>query len=420
MDLPGHDPYAALRFRNYRLYLAGSFLATASTEMLLTAVGYELYQRTGSQAALGWAGLAQFLPVLLLTLPAGQLSDRHSRRHVYQAAEGLVALAATGLLLTSLLEGPVALFYGWIILVGVGQAFSLPARSALLPQTIPAAYLSNAITWNSSGWQLASVAGPFAAGQAIALAVNRPAAAYALTAGTALGCILLLAPIRAPAQERPAEPFSWASFLAGVRFVRQTRPLLAAITLDLFAVLFGGATALLPVYAEDILHVGPAGLGWLRAAPALGAWLMALVLAHRPPLRRPGRTLLGAVTGFGLAIIAFGLSRWFWLSFGLLALAGALDNISVVVRGTLVQVLTPEEMRGRVAAVNTLFISSSNELGAFESGMAAWLFGTVPAVVGGGVGTLLVVLLVAWRWPELLRLGALTPLPDSACMAKDT
>lgn len=223
-----------------------------------------------------------------------------------------------------------------------------------------------------------------------------------------LACVVLLSPVRPRyGSSRPAPARSVASLFAGVRFVWRTELLLAAITLDLFAVLLGGATALLPIYAQDILHVGAVGLGWLRAAPALGAFLMALSLAHRPPLQRPGRALLTAVAGFGAATIVFGVSGNFWLSFAALAATGALDNVSVVVRGTLMQTLTPDEMRGRVAAVNSVFISSSNELGAFESGATAALFGPVISVVGGGVGTILVVLLVTARWPRLLGLGPL-------------
>jgi MFS family permease len=213
--------------------------------------------------------------------------------------------------------------------------------------------------------------------------------------------------IRPHSEVRRTTAMSLRSLLAGIEFVGRSKLMLAAITLDLFAVLLGGATALLPIFAKDILKVGPAGLGWLRSAPALGALLMALVLAHRPPMRRPGVSLLWAVTGFGAATIVFGFSTYFGLSFLMLALTGALDNISVVVRGTMVQVLTPDSMRGRVSAVNGIFISSSNQLGDFESGVTAWLFGPVLSVVGGGIGTVLVVLAVILAWPEILGLGPL-------------
>lgn len=243
--------------------------------------------------------------------------------------------------------------------------------------------------------------------------LGRAAGAYWLAAGCCLGCALLLMPIRPRVSDRPRKVRSLTSLLLGIKFVFRSQLLLAAITLDLFAVLLGGATALLPVYASDILEVGAAGLGWLRAAPAMGAVLIALVLAHRPPLRRPGLALLLSVAGFGVATICFGFSRDPVLSFALLALTGALDNISVVVRGTLMQVLTPDEMRGRVSAVNSVFISSSNELGAFESGMTAKWFGPVGSVVGGGIGTIFVVLVAALRWPLLVRLGPLHEVKPS-------
>ncbi len=281
---------------------------------------------------------------------------------------------------------------------------------------MPPHLLGNAVTWNSSGWQLASVAGP-ALGGLVLWYFEVPAVAYLLTAG----CAFLGAGLIAPVRPRPfASSNLRGSLLAGVRFVWRTELLLAAITLDLFAVLLGGATALLPIFAKDILNVGPAGLGWLRSAPALGAVCMALVLAHRPPLRRAGRTLLWSVAGFGVATIGFGLSGDPIVSFVLLALTGALDNISVVVRGTLMQTLTPDELRGRVAAVNAVFISSSNEVGAFESGMTADWFGPVASVVGGGIGTILVVVVVMLRWPRLLALGQLHPTARTDTMAGET
>jgi MFS family permease len=306
----------------------------------------------------------------------------------------------------SVTRGPVGLVYLCLVLVGVARAFSMPARWALLREVVPPDLLANAVTWNSGGWQFASVSGPALGGAVYALA-GRAAEAYALAALGALACAALVASIRPHAVPRRAEPFSLASLLAGVRFIYRTELLLAAITLDMLAVLLGGATALLPVYARDILNVGPVGLGCLRAAPAVGALVMALALAHRPPLRRPGRALLWSVAGFGAATVGFGLSRDPVLSFALLAVAGALDNVSVVVRGTLVQMLTPDAMRGRVASVNLVFISSSNELGAFESGVTAELFGPVLSVVGGGVGTILVAAVIALCSRQLVQLGPL-------------
>jgi MFS family permease len=410
-----HDPYSALRHGGYRNFLAGNVLASIGGEMLAVVVGYELYQRSPDKETgkllLGLSGLAQFLPVLLLALPAGQAADRYSRKRLLQLAHLTTALSASALAAISWFQGPIWLVFVCLVTMGCGRALSMPTRNALVPHIVPIEHLGNAITWNSSGWQIASVTGP-ALGGAILAFPERFApipVAYLNTSLCSLVCIALLNPLRPRPVDRPPESRSLATLLAGVRFVLKTELLLAAITLDLFAVLLGGATALLPVFAKDILEVGPIGLGLLRAAPAAGALVMALILAHRPPLRRAGRALLLAVTGYGLATIVFGLSKNPVLSFTMLALAGALDNISVVVRGTLMQLLTPDSMRGRVAAVNAVFISSSNQLGEFESGLTAWAFGAIPSVVGGGVGTILVVLAVMLRWPLLRQLGPLRP-----------
>jgi MFS family permease len=408
-----HDPYAALRSHDFRLLLAGTFLASVGTQMASVAVGWELYERTNSAANLGYAGLVQFVPVLLLSFPAGQVADRYSRRGLLSAAQGLTALAALGLAALSYFQGPVGWMYVLLFLIGAGRACSAPARWSLLPQVVPANALTNAVTWNSGGWHLASVVGPALGGLAIGY-YHRAAEAYLSAAGCATACAALVAGIRPRPRVRPKDPMALSSLVEGARFVWRTKLILATITLDLFAVLLGGATALLPIYARDILDVGPRGLGWLKAAAPLGALASAFVLAHRPPLRRAGRSLLAAVAGFGLATIAFGLSRDPLFSFVCLALTGALDNVSVVVRGTLVQTLTPEGLRGRVSAVNAIFIGSSNELGEFESGITAAWFGPVASVVGGGVGTLVVVLLVMLRWPQVLRLGALHQVKPAA------
>jgi MFS family permease len=399
-----HDPYAALRFRDYRRLLAGSVLATIATQMQTAALGWEIFERTGSPRYLGWIGLVQFVPVLLLALPAGQAADHFSRKRLVMAGQAMIALSALALAAISLCQGPLFLVYVCLLLTGIGRAFYLPARWALVAQIVPLPTLANAVTWNSSGLQIALAAGPALGGTFLALV--GPAGAYLSTAGCALVCVLLVATTRPAQQERPSVDRSFASLLAGARFVWRTKPILATITLDLFAVLFGGAPELIAVFARKIIGVGPVGYGWLRAAPALGAMAMALVLAHRP-MRRPGVALLLAVTGFGIAWIIFGLSENFTLSLIMLGLTGAFDNISVVVRGTLVQVLTPDAMRGRVSAVNSLFIGSSNELGAYESGETAYWFGPIASVVGGGFATVLVVIAVMFFWPEVLRLGPL-------------
>jgi MFS family permease len=420
-----HDPYAALRHPAYCLFLGGNTLAALGGESLVVAVGWEIYERTGSKANLGLTGLVQFLPVLLFALPAGQLVDRFNRKVILQLAQTTIALAALGLALLSWVQGPTALVFVCLTLIGCARAFTMPARSSLVSQMVPLELLGNAVTWNSSGFQVAQVAGPALGGLMIYL--TGPVGAYLLTAACCLTCVCLLVFVRPRERTGFAAGRSLESLLAGVRFVWNNKLLLSAITLDLFAVLFAGATALLPVFAKDILHIGPAGLGWLRAAPAMGAFIMAMVLAHRPPMRRPGRALVLAVIGYGASMVAFGLSHDPFLSFGVLAISGALDNISVVIRATLMQVLTPDEMRGRVSAVNSVFISSSNQLGEAESGYTAEWFGAIArrngyhaeeigpiaSVVLGGIGTGVVVLLVVWKWPALYQLGPLKEPPKS-------
>ena len=411
--MPTHDAYAALRFRDCRLLLGGSLLGAMGRHMLSVALGWELYERTHSAMALGWVGLVQALPVILLAMPAGHLADRHDRRWIVIFTQFLLTLTSLGLAAVSHFGGPVPWMYALLLLGSITQAFKGAAAASLLPQTVPEEHFSNAITWKSSTFQISSVAGPALGGLLVAL-LGGAAGVYLADALLGLvyaGCALVM---RTPRGERPAEEVTWRTLAAGFRFVWQTKVILATLTLDLFAVLLGGATMLLPIYARDILHVGPVGLGWLRAAPAVGAFLMAVALAHRPPLRRSGRAMLWAVAGFGVATIIFGLSTSFWLSLLMLGLSGALDNISVVVRHSLVQLLTPDSMRGRVSAVNNVFISSSNELGAFESGVVAAWFGAVASVVSGGIGTLVVVVITARLWPELRRLGSLhdlTPAP---------
>jgi MFS family permease len=405
----GHDPYAALRSRDYCLLLASSLLASTATEMQAVPVGWELYKRTQDPAMLGLVGLVLFLPFILLSLPAGHAADRYNRKVLLAGAQVLSGLASVGLALLSAWQGPIPLIYLCLFLVGVAQACGGPARWSLVPQVVPDKDLGNAVTWSSSGWQVASLLGP-ALGGAILSWKERGVEIYLLAAVCAAGSAICAIALRPRPRTRPAEPLSLGSLLAGLRFVGRTKPILATITLDLFAVLLGGATALLPIFQKDILGVDPAWLGWLRGAPSVGALLMAVALAHRGPLRRPGQALLWSVAGFGAATVGFGLSRDPYLSFALLALTGALDNVSVVVRGTLVQVLTPDAMRGRVTAVNAIFISSSNELGAFESGITARWFGPVVSVVGGGIGTVLVVVAVMLAWPEVLRLGPLAPV----------
>jgi MFS family permease len=403
-----HDPYLALRHHDFRIFVAGRFIITLGEQMLTVAIGWEVYQRTHSALALGLVGLVQIVPVLLFSLPAGQVADRMSRKHIVLVTQTVMGLGAAMLALLSAEQGAIVFVYATLILLGTATAFYDPASSSLLSHTVPEDVFANAATWSSSSWQLAAVTGPALGGFIIAL-TGHATAVYifdAIASGIYF-CLLLFLHDRQVT--RAHETPSFRSLAAGVSFVWRTKIILAAITLDLFAVLLGGATTLLPIYAEDILHVGPVGLGWLRAAPSIGAVVMALSLAHLPPFKRTGWTLLVAVAGFGLATIIFGISRIFPLSFVMLVLLGGLDNISVVVRSTLLLLRTPDEMRGRIAAINSVFTGSSNQLGGFESGLAAALFGPILAVVGGGIGTILVVIAVALIWPEIRRLGRLTP-----------
>ncbi|SRR5579875_279280 len=401
------DSYGALHSRDFRLMLGGIFLSMFGQQMIGVALGWELYERTHSALVLGFVGLAQVLPVIALFLPAGYIIDRYNRKYVVLAAQLGLALAEVGLTLLSYERGPLLLIYGCLIIMGCALSFNSPASMALVSQVVPEAAFENATTWRSSASQLAAVLGPATSGFLIGI-LHGATFVYVFSASCALIFVLLLLIMRVRKQQAPAfGRRSLSSLLEGLRFLGKTQVLLAAITLDLFAVLLGGATTLLPIYATSILHVGPVGLGWLQAASSIGAVGMALTLAHRPPFKRAGRTLLLAVAGFGLATIVFGLSRWFWLSLLMLFLLGAFDNISVVIRSTLLLVRTPDEMRGRVSAVNSLFIGTSNQLGGFESGAVAQLIGPVPAVVVGGIGTILVVLLVSWIWPQMRNMGAL-------------
>lgn len=408
-----HDPYAALRYRDFRLVVAGRFVATLGEMMVSVAIGWELYQRTNSALALGFVGLALVIPVLLFSLPAGHIADHYNRQRIVIVAQALLLFASLWLAALSWTQGALPLVYAALFLIGVGSAFSSPAASTLIPQTVPPETFEKATTWSSSSWQLAAVIGPALGGVVIAL-TGGATLVYLLDACGSVIYIALILLIRARPAAPPAKRETTVRSLAeGLRFLRGSQVLLAAITLDMFAVLLGGATTLLPIFAKDILHVGPVGLGWLRAAPSVGAALMALILTHTPSFKRAGRTLLWAVIVFGLATIIFGLSRNFYLSLVALLVLGAADNISVVIRHSLLLLRTPDAMRGRIAAVNGIFISASNELGGFESGLVAWLLTPVISVVLGGVGTIIVVLAVAYFAPEMRRLGRLAPSPEA-------
>ena len=432
------DAYAVLRNANFSRYLAGRFVASLGQQMLVVAIDWELYQRTHSALALAMVGLSLMVPMILFTVPAGHFADTFNRKKIILTATLVLTAASVALALASAWRFPVGWIYSCLFVLGAARTFLWPASAAFVTGLVPLAQLARAITFNSGAFQFSSVLGPAAFGAVLAVtpgavAHNSAWPVYALNALASLLCFALVVPIQHVHKTKPVEAVSLRSLAEGFRFVFQSKIILGTITLDLFAVLLGGAVTILPMFANDIFHTGPSGLGWLRNAMAVGSVLCALVIAHRPPLQKAGRAMLGAVAIFGLATVLFGLANpnclgrwitlpnaaWFWIAFLLLAIAGAVDNISVVVRHTLVQILTPDEKRGRVSAVNSLFIGTSNELGGFRSGMVAFLFttptllgnaqatGAIISTVTGGLGTILVVLAVAWIWPEMRRYGKL-------------
>lgn len=450
----GHDPYAALRIANYRDYMLGSFLALIGRQAITLAITWEIYQWTHSATALALVGLINVIPLLFLSLHAGALADKYDRKTII--TRGAMCSLVISLLL-ALLSRFADTIPNWPILdaanrglAGIAQIFerhvdpasvrfdqpalplmfllllafavvrilAWPARTSIIPMLLPPSALSNAITWNSSAFEIATVTGPALGGFIIALGGFQ--AVYLFEAALAITFLILLRRVRyhhiePRVEDPPGVPGkrSWRGMLAGVEFIWKRKVILGASSLDMFATLLGGATALLPLYADQVLHVGPIGLGWLRAAPSIGAFAMAMYIAHRRPLEKPGITLLWSVAGFGLAIIVFGFSHWFWLSFIALLFTGVFDNISVVVRQTLIQLLTPDHLRGRVASVNQVFIGSSNEIGALRAGLMAAVFGPVAAAVFGGLGTVVVVGVIAFTIPALRKLAPLHTLkPD--------
>ncbi len=414
--------YAVLRDRDFVLYLVGRFVASFGQQMLSYAVGWELYERTHDMLALAFVGLSQMIPMVVCTLPAGHAADNYDRKRLILITTLVLGAASLGLTLISAMSAPVLWTYACLVAIGTARTFLWPASASFLPHIVPRQMFARAVTFNSGAFQLSAVAGPAVGGHLISLLADRhwahPAAAiYALNAVASLGCFVMTMLIRRRHIVAARQKLSFDNLGAGFKFVFENKIIFGIITLDMFAVFLGGATALLPAFAKDILLAGPDGLGWLRSAMSIGAVACAFVLTHRPPLQKAGRSLLWAVTVFGLATIVFGLSKWFWLSFLMLLVAGVADNVSVVVRHTLVQLLTPDEKRGRVSAVNSLFIGTSNELGEFESGLVAYLFGpaighttatgSIVSAVSGGVGTILVVVAVALIWPQIRKYGRL-------------
>jgi MFS family permease len=386
---------------DFTAYVSARFFVVVALEMQSVAVAWQVYDITKRALDLGLIGLAQFLPGILFFLPAGHAADRFDRRKLLTGSYAGYALCS-GLLLAIALNGSRSVYpiYVVVAMLGLMRAFSFPASRALLPQLVPHAHFSNAVAWHSSIFQAATILGPTVGGLVYAY-FRGPTQVYATAGVIALGAVIAMFRIKVRERPRPREPVSFETVLAGFQYIWEHKLVLGSLTLDLFAVLLGGAVALLPVYAREILHTGPWGLGLLRSAPGVGAAVMAILIAHRPLKSGMGPTMLWCVAGFGIFTIVFGLSRNLTLSLIALLLCGATDMVSVVIRAILIQLDTPDEMRGRVNAVDMLFIGASNQLGEFESGVTAHWFGTVPAVVLGGVGTLVIIAICAWKFPEL-------------------
>jgi MFS family permease len=401
-------PYASFRIPDFRRFIVSLLTTTVGSQVQTLVVSWQIYTITRDPLSLGLIGLAEAVPFIGVALWAGHVADRFDRRRI--ALWSLGVLFACALALVGLSQAPAWVrahgvwpFYVVIAAGGLARSFLIPARNSLAVGLVPREMLPNSIAWRSSTWQTGAVAGPAVGGLLYGFA--GVTAAYAVQAALLLVALVAFAMVAAPPpSEATRRKGAGDGLLSGLRFVWTERVLLGAQTLDLFSVLLGGAEALLPVFADRILHVGPQGLGFLRAAPAAGAVVMSLYMAHQPPFRRAGRTLLLAVATFALCIVGFGISRSFTLSAALLLVSGMADNVSVLIRQTMLQVLTPGPLLGRVLSVNAIFVGSSNEVGAFESGLTAKLLGAVPAVVLGGVASLGVVGIVAWRVPRLRRM----------------
>jgi len=403
-----HDPYAPFRIPDFRRLMAMAFLTAIVQQAQGVAIGWDIYERTGSALALGWAGLAQFLPIAAFFLPAGQIADRHDRRRVIAWSLGLWSVAALALAGAAHLEAGVGWVYAAITGTGAAIVLNRAARDAMLPKLVPPASLQSAVAWNMSTFQVALVSGPALAGMVIAATGSARAVYLANLVALVAAAWLALSIRHRMALEAPRAG-SLAELFGGVTHVWRTKVVLGMMSIDLFAVLLGSATALLPIYAKDILQVGPAGLGWLAAGPAAGAVLMGVTQGYRRPWAHAGRAFMWGVAVFGVATVVFGLSRSFWLSLAALVALGAADNASAVIRQTVLQLRTPDALRGRVSAVNRVFISSSNELGAFESGVLAAFTGPVFAVVFGGCATLAIVALGIRLFPEIRALRRIEP-----------
>jgi MFS family permease len=398
----------AFSYPNFRFFMTARFLSIVSSEMISVAVGWQIYALTHRPLDLGLVGLAQFAPGVLLFLVSGHAADRYPRQAILRTCYGAFAICAA-VLLTLTLRGISSAWpiYAVLLANGAVRAFNGPAGQAFLPQLVKPEHFPNAVTWSSSFFQTATILGPMAGGLIYGFA-GSPAPVYVCATVAYTIAVLLLSAIYVDVGSRKRSEEPVGMILDGLRYIWRGKLILGCMSLDLFAVLLGGAVALLPVYADQILHTGPYGLGVLRAAPGVGAVAVAILLAHHPLRRRAGLAMLYSVCGFGVCTIVFGLSHSVALSLLALVLTGAFDMVSVIVRSTLVQLTTPDEMRGRVSAVNMLFIGASNEVGQFESGITAQWFGAVPAVVLGGAGTIAIVLAWNWLFPSLRGVDRLT------------
>ncbi len=410
-EIAADHRFAAFKHRSYALFFTSRFMASFAIQIISVAVGWQIYDQTGSTLYLGLIGLFQFLPSLMLILVTGSVADRYNRRAIVAICLGVSALCAAALLVLTITER----FSPWpvfaiLIVFGVERAFLAPAVQSLAPNLVPNEDLANSIAWNSSSWQTAAIVGPVAGGLLYGLG---PVYAYSVALGLMGLAALLVFLIEKPVQRSVAKTVSWSTITAGFRFIQSEKVVLGAISLDMFAVLLGGAVALMPVFARDILTLGPWGLGLLRAAPGIGALAMAVVLASFPIRHQAGHLMFAGVALFGAATVVFGLSSTVWLSIIALMVMGASDMISVVVRETLIALWTPDEVRGRVNAVNMVFVGASNELGEFRAGTMAAGVGAIPAVLIGGVGTLAVAALWAGLFPALRKIDTLD-LPEPA------
>lgn len=420
---------SAFESRDFRLYQSARLMVILGAEAQSVAVAWQVYQITHSALDLGYTGLALFLPGLFFMLAAGHVADRYDRRKIILSCYGLQAACTAGLLWLSMdrvfmASGRVWPIYAVLVGIGLGRAFSGPAASAMLPSLVPKEHFVNAVTWGATVYQIANMAGPAVGGLLFTLPLtgilmrwNGASIVYGFTLVMLVGFLVLVGMIRARVERTEKKAFNVRTMLAGLEYVWRAKLLLGSISLDLFAVLLGGAVALLPIFATDILHAGPRGLGLLRAMPSVGALAVSLTMLAKPIKRRAGWTMLTCVGIYGAATVVFGLSRSMVLSLVALVVVGASDMVSVVIRSSVLQLATPPEMRGRVSAVNWLFIGASNEFGEFESGLTAHWWGAVRAVVVGGIGSLVVTASAAGLFPQLRRADALTA---DALMVADT